>query len=206
MASKKPAAAKTAAAKAKPAPAPMPGTEASANPSAETNTAASLKRVWTLPVALLMLIVAAGGLWLAVRDSSNAPQAATVTAAPAMKPDAPATTPAKAPASASTTAAASAKTDATSSITAPKPVSITGCLQQDGSGFVLKNTEGTDAPKSRSWKSGFFKKRSASIDLLDAANATHLASHVGERVSVTGPLVDREMRVQSLHRVAAACQ
>jgi len=85
-------------------------------------------------------------------------------------------------------------------------VSITGCLQQDGDGFVLKNTEGTDAPKSRSWKSGFLKRHSASIDLVDSANATHLMSHVGQRVSVTGPLVDREMHVQSLHRVAAACQ
>jgi len=29
---------------------------------------------------------------------------------------------------------------------------------------------------------------------------------VGERVSVTGPLVDRAMRVQSMRRVAGTCE
>jgi hypothetical protein len=42
--------------------------------------------------------------------------------------------------------------------------------------------------------------------LLDGANAAHLGSHVGQRVTVTGSLTDREMHVQSLRRVAAVCQ
>ena len=200
MASKKPAAAKTAAVTAKPVPAPAVGTPAA------TDKAAAFKRVWTLPIALLMLIVAAAGLSFALRESSNAPQAATPAATATMKADTTAATPGKTPASAASPSATAPKTDGTTSVAPAKPVAITGCLQQDGAGFVLKNTEGADAPKSRSWKSGFLKKRSASIDLLDSTNATHLASHVGERVSVTGPLTDREMRVQSLRRVAATCQ
>src|SRR5438552_2533587 len=32
---------------------------------------------------------------------------------------------------------------------------ITGCLEKHGDGFQLKDTSGADAPKARSWKSGF---------------------------------------------------
>jgi hypothetical protein len=90
---------------------------------------------------------------------------------------------------------------------APKsaPVTITGCLERADETFRLKDTAGVDAPKSRSWKSGFLKKGSASIEVVDAANRLRLPDQVGRRVSVTGTLVDREMRVRSLQRVAASC-
>jgi hypothetical protein len=84
-------------------------------------------------------------------------------------------------------------------------VTITGCLERADETFRLKDTAGVDAPKSRSWKSGFLKKGSASIEVVDAANRLRLPDHVGRRVSVTGTLVDREMRVRSLQRVAASC-
>jgi hypothetical protein len=90
---------------------------------------------------------------------------------------------------------------------APKlaPVTITGCLERDDETFRLKDTTGTNAPKSRSWKSGFLKKGSASIEVVDASHRLKLTDHVGKRVSVTGVLVDREMQVRSLQRVAASC-
>jgi hypothetical protein len=90
---------------------------------------------------------------------------------------------------------------------APKsaPVTITGCLERADETFRLKDTAGVDAPKSRSWKSGFLKKGSASIEVVDAANRLRLPDHVGRRVSVTGTLVDREMQIRSLQRVAASC-
>jgi hypothetical protein len=69
----------------------------------------------------------------------------------------------------------------------------------------LKDTSGVDAAKSRSWKSGFFKKSAASIEIVDGANRLQLPTHVGQRVSVTGLLVDREMQGRTLKRVAAAC-
>jgi len=163
---------------------------------------AALKTMWALPITLLMLMFAATAMWLAARESSNAPQAATPAAMHAsMAPvgDTSKAEPAPAP-------VVTAKPEEAAHATAVKPVSITGCLQRGGEGFVLKNAEGTAAPKARSWKSGFLKRSASSIDLLDAANAAHLASHVGQRVSVSGPLVEREMTVQSLHRVAATCQ
>lgn len=84
-------------------------------------------------------------------------------------------------------------------------VTITGCLANDEDTFLLKDTSGADAPKSRSWRSGFLKKRQATIALFDATNALSLPSYVGQRVAATGMLVNREMRAQSLQRVAASC-
>src|SRR5438067_1443298 len=59
----------------------------------------AFKTPWTLPIALVMLIFAAGALWLASRESSNAPQAATPAVTHAsMTPDAGGKTAAAAPA------------------------------------------------------------------------------------------------------------
>jgi hypothetical protein len=84
-------------------------------------------------------------------------------------------------------------------------VTITGCLERDDEMFRLKDASGNGAPKSRSWKSGFLKKRSATVDVVDTAHRVRLPDYLGQRVSVTGPLVDREMQVRSLRRVAASC-
>jgi len=85
------------------------------------------------------------------------------------------------------------------------PVTVTGCLEMDNETFRLKNTSGTNAPKARSWKSGFLKKNPASIQIVDEANRVQLPAHVGQRVVVTGKLVDREMQVRSLRSVATSC-
>lgn len=81
---------------------------------------------------------------------------------------------------------------------------IAGCLTQDDGRFVLKNVSGEDAPKSRSWKSGFLRKRSQTIELIDQAGTKRLAPYVGQLIETTGVLEDREMRVKSL-RVQGAC-
>jgi hypothetical protein len=85
------------------------------------------------------------------------------------------------------------------------PVTITGCLEGADETFRLTDTTGADAPKSRSWKSGFLRKGSASIGVVDAANRLKLRDHVGQRVAVTGTLVDREMQVRSLKRITTSC-
>jgi len=86
------------------------------------------------------------------------------------------------------------------------PVTLTGCLEQDNDAFHLKDSTGENAPKSRSWKSGFLKKKTPTIEVVDRANRLQLPAHVGERVVVTGMLVDREMQVSSLRRVATSCK
>lgn len=80
---------------------------------------------------------------------------------------------------------------------------VTGCLEDEDGTFRLKETAGADAPKSRSWKSGFLRKSSKSIWVVDAANnGLNLPTHVGQRVSLTGMIADGEMQVRSLQRVA----
>lgn len=84
-------------------------------------------------------------------------------------------------------------------------VTITGCLEHDDEAFWLKDTTGVDAPKSRSWRSGFLKKRASAIELVDSANTLKLTSYVGQRVAATGVLTKGEMKARSLQRVAASC-
>jgi hypothetical protein len=76
---------------------------------------------------------------------------------------------------------------------------------QDHETFRLKNTAGEDAPKSRSWKSGFLKKSTKTIEVVDERHRLSLANHVGEQVSVSGMLDDRELQGTSLTRVAESC-
>ena len=84
-------------------------------------------------------------------------------------------------------------------------VTITGCLEHDEETFWLRDASGAEAPTSRSWKSGFLKKRSSRIELVDAEHALRLTSYVGQRVSATGTLVNREMQTRSLHPLGALC-
>lgn len=84
-------------------------------------------------------------------------------------------------------------------------VTITGCLEHDDEAFWLSDAAGADAPVSRSWRSGFLKKRPSRIELVDAAHALRLTSYVGQRVAATGTLVNREMKTHSLHPVSASC-
>ena len=84
-------------------------------------------------------------------------------------------------------------------------VTITGCLEHDEETFWLSDASGVDAPTARSWKSGFLKKRPSRIELVDAEHALRLTSYVGQRVSATGTLVNREMQTRSLHPLSATC-
>lgn len=87
----------------------------------------------------------------------------------------------------------------------PSGSTITGCIESDEGTFWLKDTSGDDAPRARSWKSGFFKKRSVRVELQDPSHTLRLGSYVGQRVSASGTLIDREMRARSLRRIAGSC-
>jgi hypothetical protein len=82
---------------------------------------------------------------------------------------------------------------------------IDGCLIHDDGQFRLKNTAGEDAPRGRSWKSGFLHRSSKTIDVLDDSRRLNLARHLGERVTITGVLDDRELQGTALKRVAESC-
>ena len=90
---------------------------------------------------------------------------------------------------------------------APGLVTITGCLEisTDGDTFRLTDAEGADVPKSRSWRSGFFKKRPAPVMLAEPLDRVSLKSNVGKRVAATGHLANRDLRVNSLRVVGPSC-
>jgi len=86
-----------------------------------------------------------------------------------------------------------------------KRVTVTGCLERQENAFRLTETSGSDAPKSRSWKSGFLKKRASDLDVMDPAKKVKLKDHVGHRDALTGTVDGREMRVQSMRHLAGSC-
>jgi hypothetical protein len=103
------------------------------------------------------------------------------------------------------TRAVSAEHASTAAVETVASVTITGCLEHDDEAFWLSDASGADAPVSRSWRSGFLKKRPSRIELVDAAHALRLTNYVGQRVAATGTLVNREMKTHSLHPVGSSC-
>jgi hypothetical protein len=167
-------------------------------------TAARLKKLpaWAKgAIEIVLIAIIALAILMVARqpssaDSEKAPNVAAKNAAASLGPVS-YTTPGNMVAEGSAPKAAAAAKAA--------PVTITGCLERDDETFRLKDTTGVNAPTARSWKSGFLKKKAASIEVIDAAHRLKLTDHVGQRVSVTGVLVDREMQVRSLQRVASTC-
>ena len=89
---------------------------------------------------------------------------------------------------------------------AAESATISGCLERDEDTFWLKNVSGDEAPKSRSWKSGFLRKKSSNVELIHRGDLTNrLTTYVGRRIETTGTLADHEMRVKSL-RVLGSCE
>jgi hypothetical protein len=90
----------------------------------------------------------------------------------------------------------------------PAPVTLTGCLEisTDKEEFRLSDTDGADAPRARSWRTGFLKKRTTPVALIHPPDPHGLQTEVGKRVAATGVLVDREMKVSSVRVVGASCE
>ena len=152
--------------------------------------------------ASLVAFVAVGAIVLVAHQATPASRVA-----PAAKPSAvsqPAPEPAK------KTAAVSGKTaNGKGIVHAPQVVTITGCLEEKkddkGDVFRLKDTDGAEAPKSRSWKTLGMTKHTSSLTLLDSTKKLKLGSHVGERVSVTGTLNEKELQLKSMKALGPSC-
>jgi hypothetical protein len=87
-------------------------------------------------------------------------------------------------------------------------ITMSGCLEAtvDGDQFRLTDIDGADAPKARSWRSGFLKKRSAPVDLVELSDPVALRKYVGRRMVATGQLSGRELRVRSLQAAGTSCK
>jgi hypothetical protein len=84
-------------------------------------------------------------------------------------------------------------------------VTINGCLETSKDRFRLTDTDGVDAPRSRSWRTGFLKKHSNSVALVDPPDPHGLQAQVGQRVAAIGVMTDRELRVTSVRPIGARC-
>jgi hypothetical protein len=174
--------------------------------------AMSSNKSWRLQGAVL--VAGMGVLALGILVASRQPQPVTATAAMEQNAgEASASTARRARARQAENAVNSAvatSTDAevkrVSNTSESNFVTISGCLEQDDDTFRLKDTEGANAPKARSWKSGFLKKGAAKVEIIDASNRLRLKNHVGRRVSVSGELRDKELAATSVRRVAASCE
>ena len=155
-----------------------------------------------MAIGIIVVCIVGTAMLIVARSSeptsaaSIVPEQATVALAPIQTPVAKAQKP-------STFAPASAQS--AGAIPGAELATIEGCLVQDANQFQLKNTAGEDAPKGRSWKSGFLHRSARTIDVLDQTQRLNLARHVGERVTITGLLDDHELQGTSLKRVAESC-
>lgn len=150
-------------------------------------------------VAGAVIVIAAHEMTPAPRVPSTAMQREEVSLDPT-----PASTTMKADDSA---AAATSPTDTTetSGGAGAAPVTIFGCLEHSNDTYRLTDTDGADVPKVRSWKTGFLKKGSASVQVVDPGNHAHLSSQIGHRVGITGTLSDRQLQVRSIRKISSSC-
>jgi hypothetical protein len=111
------------------------------------------------------------------------------------------------PAGRERTASEPADASTTTPDTVSQSVTLSGCLEATVAGdqFRLTDTDGADAPKARGWRSGFLKKRSAPVDLVELSDPVGLRKYVGLRVTATGLLTNRELRVRSLQAAGTSC-
>jgi len=95
----------------------------------------------------------------------------------------------------------------TTSDVSAQGTTLSGCLEStvDGAEFRLTDTDGSDAPKARSWRSGFLKKRSAPVELVEVSDPAGLRKYVGHRMVATGLLEDGKLRVRSLQAAGSSC-
>jgi len=152
----------------------------------------------------VVIVTLAGGLWYGSHQklAAKAKTPAAADTQPEIAPDPAA--PMKAPVARAHDTSAPAPTESAKSAKAPV-TTLEGCLEKSGETFHLKDTSGVDAPKARSWKSGFLKKGSATVDVVDGSESLGLPNRVGTRVSVTGTLVDRQMQARAIHRLSSSC-
>jgi hypothetical protein len=183
------------------------------SPAATVRSKKSKTPSWSVGAGTLLLAaicVTGAVIVIAAHELTPAPRVASIDTE---SENAAAPEPAKTAPSSSTAAPESvvAKTsdednlEAKGTVGRTAPITVFGCLERSNTTLRLTDTDGVDAPKARSWKTAFLKKGSASIEVVDPGNRLKLASHVGQRLSVTGTLADRQMQVRSIRRISASC-
>lgn len=189
--------------------APAASKKSSAAANATSKTTASAKRRFGAGATLVTAMCVIGAvIVIAAREMTPS----TRTASTEARPDADAATVQPKPmvstaiVDVSPVPAAKPETDASKTSAAnTAPVTIYGCLERSNQTYRLTDTDGADAPKARSWKSGFLKKSAATVEVVDPGNRMRLSSHVGHRVGVTGTLSEKQLQARSIRKISSSC-
>jgi hypothetical protein len=118
-------------------------------------------------------------------------------------------TPPKAPVKAAAPAKAAPAKAVTAKVAAAPVVpgeTLTGCLEADGAKYKLTDLQGTQAPKGRSWKTGFITKKTKDVEVVGTSSSLKLKDHVGHKISVVG-VKDGEthFKARSIKQLAGSC-
>ena len=189
--------------------APAASKKSAAAANASSTTTEPAKRKFSAGAMLVTAMCVTGAvIVIAAREMTPAARTASTEA----RPDAEVATAQPKPMVSSTIVdvapmpTANSETDASKTSAAnTAPVTIFGCLERSNETYRLTETDGADAPKARSWKTGFLKKSSASLEVVDPGNRMRLSSHVGHRVGVTGTLSEKHLQARSIRKISSSC-
>lgn len=85
-------------------------------------------------------------------------------------------------------------------------VTYVGCLRAEEAGerFMLTEISGPNAPRSRSWKTGFITKRTMDVEV--AGPRKKLTQNVGRLVRITGRRSGHDIVAHSITYAGATCR
>ncbi len=189
--------------------APAASKKSSATANASSKTTAPAKRQFGTGAMLVTAICVTGAVIVIAAHEMTPSARSTATDA---RPDAEVATVQPKPMVTSTIVdvspvpTAKSETDASKTSAAnTAPVTIFGCLERSNETYRLTDTDGVDAPKARSWKTGFLKKSAATVEVVDPGNRMRLSSHVGHRVGVTGTISEKQLQARSIRKISSSC-
>ena len=89
--------------------------------------------------------------------------------------------------------------------TSSESITLTGCLHADGAKYKLTDLKGAEAPKGRSWKTGWITKSTKNVGVVTTSSGPKLKDHVGHQVTLTGVKKGDNLQARSIKHVATSC-
>ena len=71
--------------------------------------------------------------------------------------------------------------------------------------YKLTGLKGTEAPKGRSWKTGWITKSTKNVGVVSTSSGPKLKDHVGHQVTLTGVKNGDNLQARSIKHVATSC-
>lgn len=95
---------------------------------------------------------------------------------------------------------------ATTTAKTQQEATLTGCLRADGTKYMLTDIQGKQAPKGRSWKTGFIAKTAKDVEVTGASTTLRLKEQVGHKITVVGLKDgDSHLKARTVRQVPGIC-